>query len=97
MNESKKVAGNQSDIDNLVTKIIQIYHEEDYDYVVSLAKKGQRAEAGIRTIEDEIEFIESNNLNSEGLSHDDLKIVAKIVMDKIWDIDNDVYYKYNHK
>ena len=86
---------NQSGIDNLVIKLIKLYHENDYDYVVSLAKVGKKPE-GLETIDDEIRFIEFNKLNSESLSDEDLKVVADIVMKKIRDIDNEIYLKYNN-
>lgn len=87
----------KSGINNLVNNIIQIYYENDYDYVVSLSKKGEKPETNIKTIEDEIKFIETNNLNSENLSYEDLEIAADIIRNKIYDIDNEIYLKYNKK
>ncbi len=82
-------------INKVVETIINIYMEEDYDYMVSLAKKGQRVE-GLSSIDEGIDFIKRNNLG-DGLSDEDIRKVAEIVFPRIKAIEGEAFSKYNRK
>lgn len=89
---SEQASSDKSAIDKLVDKVIKMYYEEDYDYMVSQAKNGRKPE-GISTIAEEVEFINRNNLG-DGMSSKDIKTAAKIIHQKIKDIDAEIFSKY---
>lgn len=82
-------------INKVVETLIDIYMKEDYDYMVSLAIKGERSE-GTYTLEEEIDFIKRNDLG-DGLSDEDICKVAEIVVPRIKAIDAEAFIKYNRK
>jgi hypothetical protein len=78
---------------DVVYRVIDIYKREDYDYVVTLAKKGQKPE-GIGTIKEEIDFLKRNSL-VEGLSEKQIREVARLALTKIADLNKGVYARYS--
>jgi len=82
-------------VKDLVNKVIAIYMKEDYDYVITLAKRGEKPVSGVSTINERIEFIKNNNLIPDGSMTDiELSTAAKLIHDEITKLDNEIYSKY---
>jgi hypothetical protein len=80
-------------INSLVTQVVDVYKHEDYDYVVNLAKNGERP-VGIDTVEDGMDWLKRNGMDG-GLSDDDLRTASGIILEKIREIDDEVWDKYH--
>ena len=77
---------------NGVKRIMELYMQEDYDYVTLLARRGQRP-TGINSISEEIEFIK-RILSEE--SHENIKEIAKISFRLIKALNEEIYQLYNY-
>lgn len=87
-------SANQSAVDSLVDKILDLYKDNDYDYVVALAKRGERPE-GDYTVDGEIEFMKRNDLIDNQLSDTEIKQAAEILCQKLKTINDEIYHRYN--
>ena len=76
-----------------INKAIQIYMENDYDYVVSLAKAGKELPESI-TGEDYIEFLKRNSIVPENMTEEDIQKVANISSKKISEIETEIYKRF---
>lgn len=74
-------------IQSLVDKVIKIYMEEDYDYVVTMTKRGTKIAKS--TISDEIDWLKRHKFDV-GLSNADLKEAAKRIADRINEINRGI-------
>jgi hypothetical protein len=91
--ESLAAKETSSDVDKLVDKVMQIYRQEDYDFVVSLAKEGKKPQ-GIKTIAGEIEFIKRNEL-AKDMSDSNIRKAASIIQRKIKALNAEIYENLN--
>lgn len=81
-------------INALVDKVILIYMEQDYDYVVHTVSSRGELPQGPETVYDMIEFIHRNGLAPDEISSEGIKKAARLIMIKIKDIDNEILDKY---
>lgn len=72
-----------SPVMNLVDRVIQIYMEEDYEYVQRMRKEGQEVESSWNTPEDEVKFIKRNKLASPNMTDAELNKAAKLIMARL--------------
>ena len=83
-------------IARLVADVITIYMREDYDYTASMIAEGRRVSefTCVKTIEDEVEFIKSNNLVPKGMTDRALRTAASEIMVKIHKIQRELERKH---
>lgn len=88
---------------SLVSVIMDLYQDEDYDYMEQTVKSGAEL-LGIMTVDAEVDFIEgcSEFLSREvgfdvceTLSVESLRRVAEAVLKRIEDIERAVFARYN--
>lgn len=81
-------------IDNLVNEAVRLYMREDYDYVESLARRGEKPESAYNNTEEEIKFLENAGIFTD--TPYDIKLeVVKQYLARINQIDEDLWNKYN--
>mgnify|MGYP001398906419 CR=1 FL=1 len=78
------------EIKKAINKAIQIYIENDYNYIVSLAKAGKELPESI-TDEEQVEFLKRNSIVPEDMPEEDIQKVASIVSKKINEINIRIY------
>lgn len=64
--------------------------EEDYEYVKRMYQQGSEVTAAWTTVEEEVEFIRRNKLEYLGMTDDELREAAKLILDKINAIDLEI-------
>lgn len=79
----------QERVNRGVEVIMDIYMKEDYDYVVELAKKGEKPR-GIESLEEEIAFVRRFVRDSDEI----IELVAEITFKKIKMLDAEIFAKY---
>ena len=83
-------------MEKIVDKVVQLYMENDYDYVVSLAKAGKELPESI-TGEEYVEFLKRNSIVPADMLEEDIQKVADIATKRIDEIEAEVYKKYQLK
>lgn len=80
-------------MEKIVDKVVQLYMENDYDYIVSLAKAGKELPKSI-TGEDYIDFLKRNSIVPADMLEEDIQKVADIATKRIDEIEAEIYKKY---
>lgn len=80
-------------MEKIVDKVVQLYMENDYDYIVSLAKAGKELPKSI-TGEDYVEFLKRNSIVPADMLEEDIQKVADMAAKRIDEIEAEVYKKY---
>lgn len=83
-------------IPKLVKTIIDIYMKEDYEYVISQAKENNKIAKTVPNVNQEMEFIRSNNLIPDNMSQSDLEEASKQIIERITEIDLDIYRMHSN-
>ena len=79
----------ENDIKTLVDKLVKLYMKEDYNFVVSKLKKGEKVDD--ITLSEELEFIKHNKL-AEGMSDRDVRRAARLAIDKFSEINKSIKF-----
>ena len=82
-------------VESLADKAIQLYMENDYDYLVSNAKAGFKMPE--RTDDQMIQFLKRNSIVPANMPEEDIQKVADIAIKRIDEIEAEVYKKYQLK
>lgn len=80
-------------MEKIVDKVVQLYMENDYDYIVSLVKAGKELPESI-TGEDYVEFLKRNSIVPADMLEEDIQKVADMAAKRIDEIEAEVYKKY---
>ena len=86
---------NSESIDNLVNEAVRLYIQEDYSYVESLVRIGEKPESAYNNPEEEIKFLENVGIVTKDTPYGIKLEVAKQSLARIKQIDEDLWNKYN--
>jgi spore coat polysaccharide biosynthesis protein SpsF (cytidylyltransferase family) len=79
-------------MEKIVDKVVQLYMENDYDYVVSKAKAGFRMPKQLDG--QMVQFLKRNSIVPADMLEEDIQKVADIATKRIDEIEAEIYKKY---
>ncbi len=79
-------------MEKIVDKVVQLYMENDYDYVVSKAKAGSKLQE--EADDHMIEFLKRNSIVPADMLEEDIQKVADMAAKRIDEINAEIYKKY---